>query len=123
MKADYLIKAIDESCSVWEKVNWSKDYDESLFFNYVLPYRVYDEMLSDWREEIRNDFSYISSPIVYSEKGVQYPAYKAQIANAKVVEASQCTQRESSTDGQGWRIYYILYPYRSYSTETHQIQL
>ena len=87
MKADYLIKAIDEACSVWEKVNWSKDYDESLFFNYVLPYRVYDEMLSDWREEIRNDFSYISSPIVYSEKGVQYPAYKAQIANAKVVEA------------------------------------
>ena len=41
-----LVKAIDESCSVWEKVNWSKDYDESLFFNYVLPYRVYDEMLS-----------------------------------------------------------------------------
>ena len=87
MKADYLIKAIDEACSVWEEVNWSKDYDESLFFNYVLPYRVYDEILSDWREEIRNDFSYIYSPIVYSEKGVQYPAYKAQIANAKVVEA------------------------------------
>ena len=87
IKADYLIKYINKACDVWEKVNWNKDYDKSLFFNYVLPYRMNDELLSDWYEEIDKDFSYIYSPIVYSEKGVQYPAYKQQIANAKVVDA------------------------------------
>ena len=38
--ADYLIKAINDACDTWEEVNWNKDYDESLFFNYVLPYRI-----------------------------------------------------------------------------------
>lgn len=87
IKADYLIKIIDKACDTWEKVNWNKDYDKSLFFNYVLPYRMNDELLSDWHEEIDKDFSYIYSPIVYSEKGVQYPAYKESLSNAKVVDA------------------------------------
>ena len=87
VKADYLIKFINKACDTWEKVNWNKDYDKSLFFNYVLPYRMNDELLSDWHEEIDKDFSYIYLPIVYSEKGVQYPAYKQQIANAKVADA------------------------------------
>lgn len=87
IKADYLIKVINEACDVWAKVNWNKEYDEDLFFNYVLPYRIQDEMLSDWHDEIRNDFSYIYSPVVYSEKGVQYPAYKQQISNVKVIDA------------------------------------
>lgn len=87
VKADFLIKVINEACNTWEKVNWNKDYDNSLFFNYVLPYRMNDELLSDWHEEIDKDFSYIYSPIVYSEKGVQYPAYKENFSNAKVVDA------------------------------------
>lgn len=87
VKADCLIKVINEACDTWEKVNWNKDYDKSLFFNYVLPYRMNDELLSDWHEEIDKDFSYIYSPVVYSEKGVQYPAYKESVSNAKVVDA------------------------------------
>ena len=50
VKADYLIKYINKACDTWEKVNWNKDYDKSLFFNYVLPYRMNDELLSDWHE-------------------------------------------------------------------------
>lgn len=87
IKADYLIKAIDDACNVWEKVNWHKNYDESLFFNYVLPYRIYDECVSDWREAIKQCFPYLNANIVYSEKGVQFPAYKANVVNAKLVDS------------------------------------
>lgn len=88
IKADYLIKAIDDACNVWEKVNWSKDYDESVFFNYVLPYRIYSERVSDWRETIKQCFPYLNANIVYSEKGVQLPAYKANVVNAKVIDST-----------------------------------
>ena len=40
VKADYLIKSIDEACDFWHEVAWSKEYDTSLFFDYVLPYRL-----------------------------------------------------------------------------------
>lgn len=92
MKADYLIKAINEACDTWAKVNWNNDYDNSLFFNYVLPYSINDEMLSDWHEEIRDVFPYLNSPIVYSERGVQYPAYTEHIVNAKVIDSQNALQ-------------------------------
>lgn len=88
IKADYLIKAIDDACNVWEKVNWNKDYDESLFFNYVLPYRIYSERVSDWHEAIKQCFPYLNANVVYSEKGVQFPAHKANVVNAKVIDST-----------------------------------
>ena len=87
IKADYLIKVINNACDTWEKVNWNKDYDESLFFNYVLPYRLYNETGSDWHETIKQYFSYLNASIVYSEKGVQFPAFTEKIANAKVIDS------------------------------------
>lgn len=92
IKADYLIKMIDEACDIWTKVNWNKDYDESLFFNYVLPYRIHDEATSDWHEEIKKDFSYIYTPVVYSEKGVHYPAYSGHTTNATVIDAPNASK-------------------------------
>ena len=88
IKADYLIKVIDDACNVWEKVNWNKDYDESLFFNYVLPYRIYSERVSDWHEAIKQCFSYLNTNVVYSEKGVQMPAFTEKIANAKIIDST-----------------------------------
>lgn len=87
IKADYLIKAIDEACGVWEKVNWNRDYEESLFFNYVLPYRIYSERVSDWHETIKQYFPYLNADIVYSEKGVSFPAYKGNLLNARVIDS------------------------------------
>ncbi|SEE48487.1 hypothetical protein SAMN04487828_1774, partial [Prevotella sp. lc2012] len=49
IKAEFLIKAIDDACDLWAKVNWKNEYDQSTFFNYVLPYRLSDEPVSDWR--------------------------------------------------------------------------
>ncbi len=87
IKADYLIKAINDACDTWEKVNWNKDYDESLFFNYVLPYRIYGELTSDWHETIKQEFPYLNTSVVYSEKGVQFPAFTGNITNAKVIDS------------------------------------
>lgn len=92
IKADYLIKAINDACDTWEEVNWNKDYDESLFFNYVLPYRIYGERVSDWHEAIKRCFPYLNANIVYSEKGVQLPAYKASVVNAKVIDSPNSTK-------------------------------
>ena len=45
VKADYLIRAINDAVDTWNTVNWNKDYDKSIFFDYVLPYRLSDEPL------------------------------------------------------------------------------
>ncbi len=86
VKADYLIKAVNDACDIWSKVNWNNDYDESLFFNYVLPYRVFDESYSDWHKSINEEFPYLNEPIVYSQKGIPFPAYTEQLNNVEIVE-------------------------------------
>ena len=88
MKADYLIKAINDACDIWEKVNWHNDYDESLFFNYVLPYRVFEEVPSDWHETIKNEFPYLNAPVIYSMNGVQFPAFQEKQVAAKAMEST-----------------------------------
>ena len=50
LKADYMIKVIDEACDIWQASSWHNEYDESLFFDYVLPYRLLTEQVTDWRE-------------------------------------------------------------------------
>lgn len=95
VKTDYLIKVITDVCDTWEMVNWNKDYDESLFFNYVLPYRLYNERVSDWRETVKECFPYLNASVVYSERGVQFPAYKERVVNAKVIDAPNALKEKA----------------------------
>lgn len=88
IRADYLIKAINDACDIWEQVNWHNDYDESLFFNYVLPYRVFDEVPSDWHETIKKEFPYLNAPVIYSMNGVQFPAFQEKLVAAKAIEST-----------------------------------
>jgi len=37
MKAEYLIKAIDDACDMWCSSPWHEQYDKEIFFDYVLP--------------------------------------------------------------------------------------
>ncbi len=60
LKSDYLIKMIDDVCDVWGASTWHKDYDESIFFDYVLPYRILTEQVSDWRELVKTEFRTVS---------------------------------------------------------------
>jgi len=52
MKAEELIKAIDDACDMWCNSPWHEMYDKKFFFDYVLPYRIEHEPLSDWRQTI-----------------------------------------------------------------------
>lgn len=71
VNADYLIKVIDEACDLWHKVNWNNEYSTQLFFDYVLPYRLLDEPLSDWKETTRQAFPSLHQNNVFSKRGMQ----------------------------------------------------
>lgn len=84
MKADYLIKAIDEACEVWHEVSWNDNYDTSLFFDYVLPYRLLDEPLSDWRQTIGCLFPSLRSVSVLSKRGMHQEAEALELMGCSV---------------------------------------
>ncbi len=84
MKADYLIRAINEAVDTWNVSSWSKEYDKSVFFDYVLPYRVANEPLSDWRAYIKERYPYLGDNSVWSTRGQQIEAAKSDMENAEV---------------------------------------
>lgn len=84
MKASYLIKAINDACDVWKSVTWNKDYDEDLFFDYVLPYRILNEGLSDWRDVIETTFPTLLEDAIVSKRGIQLESEEAILKNGSV---------------------------------------
>lgn len=86
MKAGYLIRAINEAVDTWNASSWSKDYDKSVFFDYVLPYRVSNEPLSDWRTYVKETYPYMSDNTVWSVRGPQIVAAQSELKDAKVVD-------------------------------------
>jgi len=86
MKADYLIKAINEACDMWERSTWKDDYDRSLFFEYVLPYRLCQEKPSDWRASVTDAFPMFDKDIVMSRRGIQLEAEDAQTSECDIKE-------------------------------------
>lgn len=54
--ADYLIKNIDLAFEVWQKRPWGKYLMFDDFCEYILPYRIGDEPLEDWREAYYEDY-------------------------------------------------------------------
>ena len=47
--AEYLIRNIDQAFDSWQHNPWSQNYSEKIFREFILPYRIADEELSDWR--------------------------------------------------------------------------
>ena len=54
--ADYLIKNIDLSFKVWKERPWGKYISFDDFCETILPYRIGDEPLEDWRETYYNRY-------------------------------------------------------------------
>lgn len=90
LKADYLIKVIDEACDIWRQVNWKEEYDESIFFDYVLPYRLINEPVSLWRSYVRENFPFLYTSMVSSNRGIHVECEDCgyDVANLKDNEAA-----------------------------------
>lgn len=54
--ADYLIKNIDQAFYVWRKNPWGKYLNFDDFCEYILPYRIGDEPLEEWRQIYYDDY-------------------------------------------------------------------
>lgn len=70
IKADYLIQMIDEACDIWHQVNWNSEYDESIFFDYVLPYRLINEPFSSWRSYVKENYPFLFTSTISSNRGI-----------------------------------------------------
>jgi len=60
--ADYLIENIDLAFKMWEEP-WSERFDFEQFCEYILPYRVRSEPLSNWRRELINRYHHIKDSV------------------------------------------------------------
>ena len=78
MKAEELIKAIDDACDMWCSSPWHEQYDKEIFFDYVLPYRIEHEPLSDWRQTISKEFPLLTDNVVLSRRGMQLESEDAE---------------------------------------------
>lgn len=86
IKASFLIKVIDDACDAWNRSPWHDDYDEMIFFEYVLPYRLVSEPLSDWHNTINKEYPLLSKDLVMSRRGIQYEAENEECLNCELKE-------------------------------------
>lgn len=61
--ADYLIRNIDEAHHLRESKKWNRDIPEDVFLNFLLPYRIGDERISDWRKLYSSKYSMVIDSI------------------------------------------------------------
>lgn len=85
LDAVQLTEEIEEACIAWSNAPWSKEYDTHIFLDYVLPYRLFNEQPSDWHTTIDEEYPYLKSNAVWSNKGLQYEAEKALLSHARVM--------------------------------------
>lgn len=94
MKSEDLIRIIDAACDSWSQSGWSELYPKEFFFDYVLPCRIYNESVSDWRKTVAEEFSYLLSPEVISKRGVRIEAEDGENANTSVESTESASQGE-----------------------------
>lgn len=94
VKADYLIKMINYACNLWRSTGWSKEYDKSIFFEYVLPYRLNNELLSDWHKGIDEEFPLLKEDCVVTRRGLQNEAEDGLFNLCKIKEADGASQHK-----------------------------
>lgn len=87
VSSEYLINNINDACDTWSKAAWSKYYPEDIFFDYVLPYRLLDEPLSQWRKHVREEYPFLVSNVVLSKRGMVCEAEDAVCDKRYIVDA------------------------------------
>lgn len=61
--ADYLIRNIDQAFEAWKKRPWNKNLSFDDFCELILPYRIGNETLEDWRNAYSQEFSFLLDSI------------------------------------------------------------
>lgn len=84
IKADYLIQMINEACDIWHQVNWRKEYDESIFFDYVLPYRLINEPVSSWRPYVKENYPFLYTSTVSCNRGINIECEDGEYESGKL---------------------------------------
>lgn len=91
MKAEYLISHINETCDTWRQSTWHKYFSDDMFFEYVLPYRVFTEQVSDWNTSVKEEFPYLTSHSVRSKRGIMIEAESCEARSASIVETESAS--------------------------------
>jgi hypothetical protein len=60
---EYLVNNIEWAFKVWEEQPWGKNVSFEDFCEYILPYRINDEDLTYWREDIYNKYNQLLNDI------------------------------------------------------------
>lgn len=76
--AGYLKENIDIAFKVWREQPWGKNVSYEMFRDYILPYRVGDEVLVPWRKEIFEKFNPLLDSIRNTPEA-EDPLYVSQI--------------------------------------------
>jgi len=69
--ANYLIKNIDLAFEVWNKRTWAKKYSFNEFCEYVLPYRISQEPIEDWRESYYKRYAFLLDSVYKGDDVVE----------------------------------------------------
>jgi hypothetical protein len=78
IRSDYLIHNIEWAFKVWEEQPWGENVSFEAFCEYILPYRIEDEKISEWREKMYQSYNHLFDP--YRESGeIRDPLFAAQI--------------------------------------------
>ncbi len=56
IKADSLIESIDLAFEVWRSKPWAKHVNFTQFCEYILPYRIHNEPLQNWRKKLKTEY-------------------------------------------------------------------
>ncbi|MBC6111593.1 hypothetical protein ACFOG5_20675 [Pedobacter fastidiosus] len=56
LTAKYLASCIDKAYADWKNYPWNRHVTKEIFFNYLLPYKVYNDKPSQWRDLLAEQF-------------------------------------------------------------------
>ncbi len=59
IKSDYIIATIEEAFASWKNAPWHDDIDFETFCQFILPYRVSNEPLSEWRILLKDKYAHL----------------------------------------------------------------
>lgn len=69
--ADYLIDNIDRAFDNWRKRPWNRTLSFEDFCEYLLPYRIGDEPLEEWRELYEKEYGYLLDSVYQGDDVVE----------------------------------------------------